>query len=125
MTPPLAAWDGHVVDRLLSQDLTGYSATVTALVGVTGWYDILPAFAAVLCAIVFAVLASPRGAVDRWSLASLLVSLAAWLVVAGTASELVDQRTFGAAGVTAVFLFAAAAAAGAAWIGRRARLATS
>ena len=125
MTPPLAAWDGHVVDRLLSQDLTGYSATVTALVGVTGWYDVLPAFAAVLCAIVFAVLASPRRAVDRWSLASLLVALAAWLVVAGTASELVDRRTFGAAGVTAVFLFAAAAAAGAAWIGRRARLATS
>jgi hypothetical protein len=85
MTRPLAAWDGHVVDRLLSADLDGYSATVTTLVGITGWYDVLPAFAAVLGAVVFAGLATPPPKIDPRSLTSALVALSAWALLALTA----------------------------------------
>jgi hypothetical protein len=124
MTRPLAAWDGHVVDRLLSPDLDGYSSTIMTLVGVTGWYDVLPFFAAVLGAVVFAVLATPRPKADRRALASLLVALAAWILVALTAAEFVDRRLLGAAGAVGVLLFAAAAAFAVVWIDRRPRLAT-
>jgi hypothetical protein len=124
MTRPLAAWDGHVVDRLLSPDLEGYSATIVGLVGVTGWYDVLPAFAAVFGAVVFAVLGAPRPHVDRSALVSLLVAVAAWVLVALTAAEVVDRRSFGFVGVAGVLLFAAAAALAVVWIERRPRLAT-
>jgi hypothetical protein len=111
MTRPLAAWDGHVIDRLLSPALEGYSPTIPALVGVTGWYDVLPAFAAVLAAVVFAALATPRPEFDRRRLAGLATALLAWVVVVASVAELVDQRVLGLAGAIAVALFAVASAA--------------
>jgi hypothetical protein len=111
MTRPLAAWDGHVVDRLLSPALEGYSPMIPALVGVTGWYDVLPAFAAVLAALVFSALATPRPEFDRRSLASLSAALIAWVVVVESVVELVDRRILALAGAVAVALFAVASAA--------------
>jgi hypothetical protein len=111
MTRPLAAWDGHVVDRLLSPALDGYSPMIPALVGVTGWYDVLPAFAAVLAALVFSALATPRPEFDRRSLASLSAALIAWVVVVESVVELVDRRILALAGAVAVALFAVASAA--------------
>ena len=107
MTRPLAAWDGHVVDRLLSPALDGYSPMIPALAGVTGWYDVLP---------VLAALGLSGLDVDRWRTASAAAAVAAWIVIALVASDLVDRRELGAVGSSSIAIFAVLATAAVIWI---------
>lgn len=116
MTRPLAAWDGHVVDRLLSPALDGYSPMIPTLAGVTGWYDVLPVFAAVVGALVFAALGLSRFEVDRWRAASAAAAVTAWVVIVLGASDLVDRRELGAVGISSIVIFAVLATAAVIWI---------
>lgn len=59
VTHPLTAWDGHVIDRVLSKGLDGYSQTVSDLVGITGWYDVVPSFALFIGAVVLTAAVTP------------------------------------------------------------------
>jgi hypothetical protein len=101
-THPLAAWDGQVLDRLFSAGVDGYSATVPALVAVTGWYDVLPMFAAAVLALVFAVLATPRPSVSLYALASALFALVAWGGLATSGANAFERNTLGAFGGVAL-----------------------
>jgi hypothetical protein len=103
-THPLAAWDGHVLDRLLSAGLEGYSATIPALIGVTGWYDVLPMFAAAAAAVLFAGLATPRPSATIWRLASTVFALVAWGGLATGAANVVDRNELGGIGGVALVL---------------------
>lgn len=78
-TNPLAAYDGDWLDRLTSRT---FSTTAASIVGVTGWYAILPFFAAVL--VVAGLAAStvnwpPLGQADAITAVG---ALAVWVVVA-------------------------------------------
>lgn len=83
ITNPLAAWDGHVLDRLFSAGLAGHSRTVVEAVGYVTWWDSLPYFAAVAFAGGFAVVsilrARPVRGADR---AAAGVAFAGWVVFA-------------------------------------------
>jgi hypothetical protein len=79
-THPQAGWDGRWLDRLADGEV---SQTAASLFGVTGWYAILPFFAAVAAAAILAALATPPvrvrayepllagGAVLAWAAAAL------------------------------------------------------
>jgi hypothetical protein len=59
ITRPMAAWDGHVLERLRSSQLAGYSPTAPDVFGITGWYDVLPLFAALALAVFLTISATP------------------------------------------------------------------
>jgi hypothetical protein len=110
-THPLAAWDGHVLDRVFSPRLEGYSATIPDLVSVTGWYDVLPLFAAAVAAVLFAVLATPRPSATVWGVASAAFALVAWGGLATGAANAVERNRLGAFGGIVLVLLAAGAIA--------------
>jgi hypothetical protein len=78
-TNPLAAYDGDWLERLTSRT---FSQTGASVVGVTGWYAIIPFFVAVLAAVVFTGLstrASPTSVADA---VLAFLALLAWGVIA-------------------------------------------
>jgi hypothetical protein len=83
ITNPMAAWDGHVLDRLFSAGLAGHSRTVLEAAGYVTWWDTLPYFAAVAFAgghaVVSLLRARPVRLVDASAAA---VALAGWILFA-------------------------------------------
>jgi hypothetical protein len=83
-TNPLAAYDGHWLARLGDRAV---STTGASVVGITGWYAILPFFAAVVFALAIAV-RQMRPFTSAWTeLPVLALSTLAWAVVAWRASN--------------------------------------
>jgi hypothetical protein len=78
-TGPLAAYDGGWLERLRAHDV---SQTAASLVGVTGWYAIVPFFAACAAAVAFGVAAGWPLAVLRRELPLAVAALLAWALVA-------------------------------------------
>jgi hypothetical protein len=118
-TGPLAAYDGRWAERLRAHDVV---STGAALVGVTGWYAILPFFAAVLVAAACAAAATARPAVTARDAAGATVATGLWALMA-LAGPNAHGVTLGLGYVTTVALAGAAAAgalaAAAAYGGRR------
>ncbi len=81
-TNPLAAYDLDWVGRASRRE---FSQTGAAFVGVTGWYTIVPFFAAVALAGAAAVAVLPRVPLERRDALGAGAALAAWSVVAALA----------------------------------------
>ena len=117
MTHPLGAWDGHVIDRLLSERLEGYSQTVLGLVGITGWYDVAAPILLFIVAIVLTRLATPIAPLPRREALPAALALAGWggtLLVAEAALPQNFAKPGGAALVLLVASAVVAAVVGAA-----------
>jgi len=80
-THPITAWDGHILDRLLSPPFEGHSGTALQFLGLVSWWDTLPFFAAVLFAGGYAVAVVLRRAepLPRAELATGGAALAGWV----------------------------------------------
>jgi acid phosphatase family membrane protein YuiD len=110
-TRALAGYDGRWLDRLADRETTPTAAT---LVGVTGWYAILPFLLAAAAAAACALLASappilrPAEAALGGVAALAWAAVAAWAPRGGDAGEL---RQYGAAAAVAALSVAAAVAA--------------
>ena len=78
-TGPLAAYDGAWLERAVDRN---FMATAAELVGVSGWYAILPFFAAAGAAVFLALAASPRPELRVADSAIAAAALAAWALVA-------------------------------------------
>jgi hypothetical protein len=111
-TRPMQAWNGHVVDRLTSHDLAGYSPTISELAGFSGPYRVAPFFLAVAAAVVCAVLATPMR-LTRAGLPAALAAVAAWLLVVHAAPRF-DQFATNAAALRAAAIPVVGVAAAAA-----------
>jgi hypothetical protein len=74
-THALAGYDGRYVDRLLDRQLT---LSAASLVGITGWYAMLPFFVAVAAAVVLAAATSPLRAPTLRGLLAGAVALGGW-----------------------------------------------
>jgi hypothetical protein len=81
-THPLAGYDHEWFTRLADRDV---SLTVASLVDVTGWYTILPFFAAAALAAGCAVVATWPVDLRAWDAGLAALALAAWGVVFATA----------------------------------------
>ncbi|MGH3102485.1 MAG: hypothetical protein ACRDN6_00080 [Gaiellaceae bacterium] len=81
---PLAGYDGRWFDRLADGDVP---LTAASLAGVTGWYAILPFFAAVACAVVCAALATPLVARRPLETALAGAAVLGWALAAGLAPK--------------------------------------
>jgi hypothetical protein len=78
-TNPLAAYDGGSLGRLIERDV---SQTAASIVAVTGWYTILPFFAAVLLVVVFAARDSRPLLVRPVEILVAVFALLGWVLVA-------------------------------------------
>jgi hypothetical protein len=78
-TNPLAAYDLDWIGRLSRRQ---FSEPGSWVVGVTGWYAILPLFAAVAVALVAAAVATPSPRIRTNDCAAAAVALAVWAVIA-------------------------------------------
>jgi hypothetical protein len=83
-TNPLAAYDGDWLERLAAADV---SQTAASLVGITGWYTIIPFFAAALLAAAAAWLATPGVALVRRDGVLATCALVVWALIALAASN--------------------------------------
>lgn len=83
-TNPLASYDGGWLGRLTDRDV---SQTAASIVAVTGWYTILPFFAAVLLAVVLVSLESRPLLVRPVDLVASVVALLGWALLALTATN--------------------------------------
>ena len=86
-TYALASYDGDWFDRLAGGD---FPFTAARLVGVTGWYAMLPFFAAVLVAVVLAAAAVDRAAVASRDVALGGAAVLTWAFLAATAPRAFD-----------------------------------
>jgi hypothetical protein len=77
-THALAGHDGRYLDRLLDRELTLSAASI---VGVTGWYAMLPFFLAVAGAVVAAALTTPLPVPRLGGLLAGAIGLAAWALL--------------------------------------------
>jgi hypothetical protein len=105
-TGPLAAYDGDWLRRVTARD---FPLTAASLVGITGWYTILPFFAAAVVALAAAALASQRLVVSVREIPIALGALLGWALVAVLASNPVgnppaDGYVLGAVLVVAVIV---------------------
>jgi hypothetical protein len=82
-TFPLAAYDGHWLDRLISRT---YPLTAASLVGITGWYSLLPFFLAAAAAVVCAAAATTWPRLTGLDLGLAALALAGWALLAANAS---------------------------------------
>jgi 4-amino-4-deoxy-L-arabinose transferase-like glycosyltransferase len=82
-TGPLAAYDGDSLERLAARN---FMSTAASLLGVTGWYTIIPFFLAAGCAVVLAAVASPRVEVRMADGAAAVAALAGWALVAASST---------------------------------------
>jgi hypothetical protein len=87
-TGPLAAYDGEWLHRVRERD---FPLTAASLVEITGWYTIVPFFAAALVAVAAAALASRRPEVSVREVPVALGALAGWALVAVNASNPVGR----------------------------------
>lgn len=78
-TRPLAAYEGTWPERLASRD---FALTAASLVGITGWYSIVPYFLAALAAVACAVAVSPRVRLSTADVVLAAAALAAWAAIA-------------------------------------------
>jgi hypothetical protein len=81
-THALAGYDGDWLSRF---EQRAFASTAASLVGVTGWYTILPFFAAVLVAALAAALATPALHVSRADTALALAAVLGWALAAAAA----------------------------------------
>jgi hypothetical protein len=95
-TRPMQAWDGHVLDRIVSGDLAGYSPTVLDVVGFTGPYRVVPFFIALLAAVVFVARLTPWS-VSRVEVPVALAALVGWLISVRFAPRFEQFGSFGVA----------------------------
>lgn len=117
-TLPMKAWFGGVLDRLTSGPADGYSPSVTELVGVSGWYDVLPFFVLVAAAAACAARATPWVA-RRADAVAAAAALAAWYgVVWQAAPRILDSSLDRTARGALVLGIVAACAAGVVTIAR-------
>jgi hypothetical protein len=107
-THALAGYDGRYIDRLVDRELT---LSAASLVGITGWYAMLPFFVAVAGAVVAAASASRLRAPTLRGLLAGALALAAWALLLAFAPVETEGTAFGFAlllGVTAAAVAAAA-----------------
>jgi hypothetical protein len=119
-THPMTAWDGHILDRLLTPPFDGHSGTPLQFVGLVSWWDTLPFFAATLCAGGYAVAvllrrAEPLGRPER---AAGAVALAGWVLFFQLEPRLIEHAEADA-NVQALVVLALAAALAAAVLATR------
>ena len=118
-TGPAIAWDGRVLERLTAAD--GSSPTVADFLGVTGWYDIVPFYAASLVAVTAAT-ASTRTRFELREAPVAVVALVGWSMVAIAGVRLLSGSVIGGhADALLVLLLGAAAVAATAgtwWVSR-------
>jgi hypothetical protein len=83
LTNPMAAWDGHVLDRLFSPAFESHARTVLSFAGVEGRWDSFPFVAACLFAIAYTAVAVFRTseAVRGGDVATAGFALAGWAVI--------------------------------------------
>jgi hypothetical protein len=103
-------WSGNF-ERLFSAD--GSPQTLSDFVGITGWYDIVPYYAAVLVALVLALAVNVR---PSWSEApSVAAALLAWSALAVTAPRLIESGSLDAYASALIVLALAAVAVVVVW----------
>ena len=83
-THPLAGYDLKWFDRLADRD---FPLTAASLVEITGWYTIIPFFAAAMLAATCTVLTTWPVDLRLWDAALAAVALVGWAVVFSTAPE--------------------------------------
>ena len=117
-TNPVAGWDGHLLTRLGSSD--GSAETVADMVGITGWYDIVPFYAAIAFSATCAVKATPFRVQAR-ELPLAAATALGWAVVALVGPQLlVSDRMRPPVSASIVLVLAVAVAAAVATQGPRA-----
>lgn len=87
-TKPMGAWDGGVLARLTSAD--GSAETLADVVGITGWYDIVPWYGLIVFALACAVYAT-RLSVARAQVPGAVAALMGWAVVALLAPQVLNN----------------------------------
>jgi hypothetical protein len=89
-TRPHIAWDGDVLYRLVHP--SWWSPTAADLVGIHGWYRLLPLAAAFLVAIVCTALVTPLRPGSRREAFATALAVAGWIVVATQGTRLIDAQ---------------------------------
>jgi hypothetical protein len=114
-THALAGYNAEWLDRISRRDFT---ATAASLVDVTGWYTILPFFAAAAAAAALACLATARPQTSSLETAAGGVAVLAWALVAAAAPTTPalggdgdELRSYGVVSAVLVALLAAGVAA--------------
>lgn len=107
-TFPMAAYDGRWLERLLDGEL---GLTAASLVGVTGWYAMLPLFAAAPAAVGCAAAAARGLRPGPRDAALAATALAAWVALALAAPNAAGRRLDPAYTLALALALAAAAAA--------------
>lgn len=118
-TGPLAAYDGAWLERVASRT---FVETGASIVGITGWYAIVPFLGSALVALVAALLASPPVAASARDGIAAIVALLGWALRALTATNPNGQPP-GTGYVVMLTLAVAGAVVVAALLGRRGVLA--
>jgi hypothetical protein len=102
-TGPLAAYDGAWLSRAVDRV---FVSTAASLVGISGWYAIVPFFLAALAAAVLGIASLPRLAVTATDAAVALLGICAWAVAAFASYNDWGRTPSGAYVVTVFFVLA-------------------